>query len=84
MKILIDDLDCSIDETNAVIARNSVNSFLDVIRRGSIQKHNEALYLTTLIMMYKKSSELLNELGVENIKYILDEHYSATAAMDTQ
>jgi len=83
LKIQIDGLDCNIDEANAIIARNSVNSFLDVIRRGAIQKHNEALYLTTLITMYKKSFELLNELGAENVKYILDEHYSTTAAFDT-
>lgn len=81
MKIKIDELECQLDENNVVIARNAVNSFLDVVRHGAASKHNEALYLTTLIMMYQKSTELLNELGAENIKYVLNNHYAATAKM---
>lgn len=82
MKVKIDDLECQLDEHNVVIARNSVNSFLDVVRRGALLKHNEALYLTTLIMMYKKSTELLDEFGAENVMYVLDQYYGATAQMD--
>jgi len=31
-----------------------------------------ALYLVTLLMMYKKSTELLNEFGIENIQYVME------------
>lgn len=72
MNIEIGDKKYTLDKSDAVIARNSVNSFLDVVRRSSIKTQNDALYLTVLIMMYKKSTELLNEFGEENLQYVLD------------
>lgn len=72
MNIEIGDKKYTLDKNDVVIARNSVNSFLDVVRRSSIKTQNDALYLTVLIMMYKKSAELLNEFGEENLKYVLD------------
>lgn len=72
MNIEIGDKKYTLDKNDVVIARNSVNSFLDVVRRGSIKTQNDALYLTVLIMMYKKSAELLNEFGEENLRYVLD------------
>lgn len=72
MNIEIGDKKYTLDKSDAVIARNSVNSFLDVVRRSSIKTQNDALYLTVLIMMYKKSAELLNEFGEENLQYVLD------------
>lgn len=72
MNIEIGDKKYTLDKNDVVIARNSVNSFLDVVRRSSIKTQNDALYLTVLIMMYKKSAELLNEFGEENLQYVLD------------
>lgn len=72
MNIEIGDKKYTLDKNDVVIARNSVNSFLDVVRRSSIKTQNDALYLTVLIMMYKKSAELLNEFGEENLRYVLD------------
>lgn len=72
MNIEIGDKKYTLGKNDVVIARNSVNSFLDVVRRSSIKTQNDALYLTVLIMMYKKSAELLNEFGEENLQYVLD------------
>lgn len=77
MKVTINDIEIPIVDTNAVIARDSVNTFLEVIRKSSIASNNDALFITTLIMMFKKSSELLDELGERNIQYILNSYYSA-------
>ena len=77
MKVTINDIEIPIVDTNAVIARDSVNTFLEVIRKSSIASNNDALFITTLIMMFKKSSELLDELGERNIQYIMNSYYSA-------
>ena len=77
MKVTINDIEIPIVDSNAVIARDSVNTFLEVIRKSSIASNNDALFITTLIMMFKKSSELLDELGERNIQYIMDSYYTA-------
>lgn len=78
MKLLIDDKEIEIPHSELVIARNAVNSFVAVAKKGSNASQNPVLYLTTLILMYKKSTELLNELGIENLKYIM-EHFGKGA-----
>lgn len=78
MKISINGQEIPLTKTNSRIASESVASFIEVVRHSAFDTGNEALYLTTLIAMYTKSSELLNELGVENIKYIL-EHFAEQA-----
>lgn len=75
MKISINGKEIPLTKTNSRIADESVTSFIEVVRRSAADAGNEALYLTTLIAMYVKSSELLNELGADNIKYIL-EHFA--------
>ena len=44
MNIEIGDKKYTLDKNDVVIARNSVNSFLDVVRRSSIKTQNDALY----------------------------------------
>lgn len=73
MVVIVDGKRINLSNSNVVVARNSVNSFLSVVRKGCDLNENEALYLTTLIMMYKKSTELLNELGVDKLGSILGE-----------
>ena len=74
MKLIIDDKEIEIPRSELVIARNAVNSFVAVTQKGSNASQNPVLYLTTLLLMYKKSTELLNELGIENLQYIM-EHF---------
>lgn len=72
MLIEIDGKKIKLDDANAAIARDSVNAFVDVVRMGAAEKHNDALYLATLIMMFKKSTELLDEFGLDNLRYTLN------------
>lgn len=85
MKLIIDEKEIEIPRSEMVIARNAVNSFIAVTKKGSNASQNPVLYLTTLLLMYKKSSELLNELGIENLQYIM-EHFgrSEGGGPDTQ
>lgn len=73
MVVIVDGKRINLPDSDVVIARNSVNSFLSVVRKGCDLSENEALYLTTLITMYKKSTELLNELGVDKLSTVLGE-----------
>lgn len=73
MVVIVDGKRIDLPDSDVIIARNSVNSFLSVVRKGCDLSENEALYLTTLVMMYKKSTELLNELGVDKLCNILEE-----------
>ena len=79
MNITLDGKAVRLTDSNAIIARNSVNSFVEVVKRGAEHSDNEALYLTTLIMMYKKSTELLSEYGAENIQYVMNHYYNKVA-----
>lgn len=79
MQIEIDGKKYPLERNNTVIARNAVNSFVDVMRRSAISTNNDALYLTTLLMMLKKSSELLDEFGEENLLYVLQNHQKVVA-----
>lgn len=71
MRIEINGVEIPVARANIILARNAVNTFVEVSKNGAEKSGNISLYLTTLIMMYKKSEELLNELGVDNLQYIL-------------
>lgn|GEM_PF-2993120 len=71
MKVSIGDKEFSIKETDMKLARAAVNEFIEVAKRGSEATCSTSLYLTTILMMYKKSATLINELGVENLERIL-------------
>lgn len=84
MKVYIDGKEINVPRKEMVIARNALNSFLKVTQTGSrAGKNNPALYLTTLLMMYKKSSELLAEMGIENMAYVFD-HFGSEAKADSK
>lgn len=74
MKLFINDSEIEIPRSEMILARNAVNSFLAVAHKSANASGNPVLYTITLLMMYAKSTELLNELGIENIQYIM-EHY---------
>ena len=74
MEIVIDGKTIYVDEKDVKIAAAAVDSFVDVIKNGAEKTGNEALYIITLLLMYKTSEELLTILGADNIKYLLD-HY---------
>lgn len=70
MKIVLDGKEIPVRDSYAALAKYSVDSLLRIASKDKTS--NEALYLTTLLIMYQRSTELLNELGVDNIKYILE------------
>lgn len=72
MKLLIQNVEIPIEQKDVVISRNAVNAFLETVRAGAGAAHSSSLYFTTLLMMYKKSTELLNELGLENLKAVME------------
>ena len=72
MKILLDAVEIPLKQTDVVLARNAVNAFLETTKAGADKVNSSSLYFTTLLMMYKKSSELLCELGVDNLKIVMD------------
>lgn len=72
LKLFINDSEIEIPRKEMIIARNAVNSFLAVTHKSANASGNPVLYTITLLMMYAKSTELLNELGIENIQYIMD------------
>ena len=71
MKITIGNTEIPIDEKNMKLARVAVNEFIEVAKRGADATKCTALYLTIILMMYKKSATLINELGLENLEKIL-------------
>lgn len=66
MKITIGDHEIKLAKNDVVVARAIVNLFLDKISTA----RSKSLYYTTLLMMYLKSSKLLNELGLENLGFV--------------
>lgn len=79
MTITVDGKELPLTEANVTIARASVNTFLETVRKSSQAGNNEALFFTVLLMMYKKSGELLNEVGVDNLRYALEQYYEGSA-----
>lgn len=75
MKLYINDAEIDIPRKEMIIARNAVNSFLSVASKSATSAGNPVLYTITVLMMYAKSTEILNELGIENIQYIM-EHFT--------
>lgn len=78
MTLFLDGKPIDIPRSELVLARNAVNSFVHVAQKGTKASQNPTLYLVTLLMMYKKSTELLNEFGVENIQYVM-KHFGSEA-----
>ena len=72
MKLLLQDVEIPINRKDVLLARSAVNTFLETTRAGSEIAHSSSLYFTTLLMMYKKSTELLHELGVDNLRAIME------------
>lgn len=72
MKLYICEKEIEIPHSEMVIARNAVNAFVDVTKKGASASHNPVLYLITILMMYKKATELLDEIGVDNLKYTIE------------
>jgi len=71
LKLLIQGVEIPLEQKDIILARSAVNSFVESVRIGTGRSSSTSLYLTTLIMMYKKSTELLNELGLDNLQYVM-------------
>lgn len=70
MTLFIGGKELDIPRNELRLARKAVDGFVDVVQKSA--KDKPALYLVTLLMMYKKSTELLNEFGIENIQYVME------------
>ena len=85
MTFQINGIEIPTTDINNRIARDTVNTFLEVVRKGVRSSDNDALFITILLMMYKRSGELLDELGADNIIYIMEQFKRKTSAMtDTE
>ena len=58
MKIIIGDEEIKLKKSDVVAARSAINTFIDAARENC----SYSMYLTTLLMMYSKSVQMLNEL----------------------
>lgn len=72
MKLILGDMEIPLDSKDVTIARSAVNAFIETAKMGSGRSGSASLYFTTLLMMYKKSTELLTELGIENLSYVME------------
>ena len=54
-------------------ARRAVNNLLEAAKAGSVSARRGSLYITTILMMYKKSEAMIHSLGVDQIQKILEE-----------
>ena len=72
MKVTIDGREIQLDKSKVVVAKKAIGTMLDAARHNADTSGDKSLYVTTLIMMYTMSTELLNELEADGIKYILE------------
>ena len=72
MKLIVSDTEIPLDPKDVLIARSAVNAFIETTRTGADRAGSNSLYFTTLLMMYKKSNEMLMELGIDNLRYLMD------------
>lgn len=72
MKLIIGDTEIPLSQKDVIISRSAVNTFIETVHTGAERTGSSSLYFTTLLMMYKKSAELLSELGVDNLKYVME------------
>ena len=72
MKVIIGGKEIALKNKEVIIARKSLNLFIDTVRRGSAKMNCPSLYFTYLIIMYKKSQELLEALSPDSLQIIMD------------
>ena len=72
MKITIGEREVSLKDDEVVIARRLVNGFLSTIKSKAEKAKQPSLYFTVVIMMYKKSLDLLYETSPEALQILMD------------
>lgn len=72
MKITVGEKEILLKDEEVVIARNLVNTFLSTVKSKSAQMKRPSLYFTAIIMMYKKSLDLLYETSPESLQILMD------------
>lgn len=72
MKITIGEREVSLKDDEVVIARRLVNGFLSTIKSKAAKAKQPSLYFTVVIMMYKKSLDLLYETSPEALQILMD------------
>jgi hypothetical protein len=73
MVLNIENNEIRIDDNDLTVANYTVDTFLETIKESSTDK---ALFMVVLLMLHKRSAELLNEYGTDNILYVLGQKYS--------
>ena len=72
MKVIIGGKEIALKNKEVIIARKSLNLFIETIRNGAVNMKCLSLYFTYLIIMYKKSQELLEAISPDNLQIIMD------------
>jgi hypothetical protein len=72
MKINVGGKEIALRDSEVVIARKAVNNFLECIRAGSNKLNLPSMYFTMLVVMYKKSYEILDALTPEALQIFMD------------
>lgn len=72
MIIKIDDKEIHIDEATQYVAQGIADDIIDNIKQDDT---HEAIFYTILLAIYRKSVEMLNACGSDELKRILEEYY---------
>lgn len=70
MKLSINGKEFVLDPDHVAKARDAVNTLLITAKNAATQTNNQALYWTVVLMMYKKSTYLLDGVGLGNLEDI--------------
>ncbi len=84
MQIKVDEKTIYIDDAHWTVAQAIADTMMDTLEIKTNQDEDKVLFYLCLIAMYKKSTELLNALGVEELKAVLDTNYEGTANSSVQ
>ena len=72
IKIIIANREIAFNNKEVIVARKTINAFLDIIRKNSVKMNCPSMYFTYLVMMYKKSQEMLEAITPEALQVIMD------------
>lgn len=72
MKITVGGREISLNNDDVKIARSLVNTFLSTTKSKAAKAKRPSLHFTVIIMMYKKSLDLLHEMSPESLQILMD------------
>jgi hypothetical protein len=72
VKVVVGGQEISLDRRDVAMARASVNKLLAVMKKSGTRVGHPGLYLTTVLVMYLKSIDIIECVEPENIKELMD------------